>query len=174
MSMQEYIRNMKNMQMNLLEFLDEEGDSEEIYQNLVNFIQDKKILENTHMLDSFLYLLSMICNNHNRSINFFTKVQQILQFLKIKTKIKQTYSNLQLFKIFKNNKKVLLILIKEEIMNIDKNIADFIFFEYPEFMEWKRIENKYKKRNYIHYFYPEIKPFIVNRLVYEICKEIPE
>ena len=58
------------------------------------------------------------------------------------------FSNYEIFLIFKSNKRILLFLIEEGILTVDKIIAS------------KIQENDFEYANYRHYFYPEIKPFI--------------
>ena len=69
-------------------------------------------------------MLKIIIENHHRSQNFFTKIEQILQFLKID--ISQTFSNKELFDMFLQNKRILLYFIENEIIKIDKSIYDIL------------------------------------------------
>lgn len=95
-----------------------------------------------HELDSTLRLILNIANNHHRSNDFFSKIEKII--LIFKNEIKQSYSNLDIFNNFKSNKRILLFLIEEKIMKMDKTIASII--------------NKgiYKESKYPNYFFPEI------------------
>ena len=78
----------------------------------------------------------------------------------MKNEIKQTFSNFEIFNLFKSNKRILLSLIEERIFVIDKNIA-------------KIIKNgKYKDRKYIEYFFNEMKPFLNKKEIKEI--KIPD
>lgn len=56
--------------------------------------------------------------------------------------IKQTFTKIEIFNIFKNNKKILLYLIKKEMTIIDNNIEKEIIL---------------KGKRYCHFFYPELK-----------------
>lgn len=87
-------------------------------------------------------MLKIIIENHHRSQNFFTKIEQILQFLKID--ISQTFSNKELFDMFLQNKRILLYFIENEIIKIDKSIYDIL-----------------RNPSNINYFFPEIESYIL-------------
>ena len=133
MNSQQYLDEMKKIQQNLLDFLDNERDEEEIFQNLKTILDDLKICDNQNQLKSLLYLLSKISNNHHRGPNFFNKIEKIL--LLFKNDIKKFYSNWDIFFIFKENKRMILFLINEQIINIDKQIARK--FATPEYEQQK-------------------------------------
>ena len=57
----------------------------------------------------FLYLLAFISNNHHRDFDFFEKIFKII--IQFKDIITQKFTNLEIFLIFKKNKRVLLFLI---------------------------------------------------------------
>lgn len=93
--------------------------------------------------------------------------------LLIKEEIVSKYSKSEIFRIFKNNKRILLFLIKENILIFD------------EFIIKKIIKDIYAKRCYPQYFSLEMKPFLneewllnslngKNKLLEQIKKEIPE
>lgn len=119
---------MKRIHQNLIDFLDNERDDEEIFQNLKTILDDMKIYDNQNQP------------------NFFNKIEKIL--LLFKNDIKKFYSNWDLFFIFKENKKMILFLINEQIINIDIQIARK--FATPE----------YEQQKYSYYFMPELKPFV--------------
>ena len=79
-------------------------------------------------------LIVKISNNYHRSPNFFDKIFQILNIFK--TDIQQTFTNFEIFKLFKSNKRILLFLIEESILKFDQSIIDHIN------------ENKYWNMNY--------------------------
>ena len=73
MNSQQCLDEMKRIHQNLLDFLDNERDDEEIFQNLKKILDDMKI-----------------CDNQNQ-LNFFNKIEKIL--LLFKNDIKKLYSN---------------------------------------------------------------------------------
>ena len=83
-----------------------------------------------------------ISNNHQRNSDFFDKIFRIIKNLA--NDIKRFFTNESIYGIFNSNKRVLLFLIEEKILTIDKNIALLI----------------YKTYSYDSYFKKEIKPFI--------------
>ena len=168
MSSQEYLDMMKDIQKNILYFLEEEVNSEENLLILEDKFNNLKISDSKYGILPLLHLISKIVNNYHRFPNFFSKIDKILQVFK--KDIKKYFSNSEIFNIFKNNKRILLFLIEQRIIIFDECIV-------------KKITqtNKYKKAKYPQYFQPEIQPFInekwfpkENGLVEEIKKELPE
>ena len=142
---------MKNIQISLLDLFEEEINLDYFIQLLDN----NEIQEDPYELYEVLQLLLNISNNHHQTPNFFTKVFQIL--IHLKNDIQKNYSNYEIFDIFKDNKRILLFLIKEKIIAIDKTIIKSM------------MNTKYLDRNYQFYFYPEIKEYIgdLNQLFIE-------
>ena len=120
MDFQEVLERKKSIQKILLDFLENDSDIEENYQKIISILKDQKIKESQPELKEFLYLLSKICKYHNRSNSFSSKMQQILK--SVQNDIKQTFSNSEIFDIFKSNKDILLFLLKEKIIVPDKSI----------------------------------------------------
>lgn len=129
----------------ILEFIDDIDNIEEIYVNIMKEFKEQKIPQKKSKLREFLYLILRIANNHHRLTDFLSKIEIIL--LSLKTEIKQTFSNSQIFTIFKSNKRILLFLIKEEILILDQSIVNAI------------TKGKYIVKNYPDYFSSEIKKF---------------
>lgn len=141
MSIQDYIEKMKNIHRNLLCFLDESHDEEEHYQNLIQILKDQKISENRHELKTLLYMLSKISNHHCRENHLFEKIEKIYKIFE--NDIKEKFTNYEIFKISKGNKKLLQFLFDENILTIDemiendliktkKKLSDFFIFLFPE------------------------------------------
>ena len=99
MEILETINGMKKSQEYLLDLIDNDENIEENSENLLSFIKNNKINEDKFDLKNFLYLLSNIINNHQRSLNFFQKIESILLFLK--DEIKANFSNIDIFHIFR-------------------------------------------------------------------------
>ena len=76
---QKYLDEMRRIQISILDFLDNEFDVEENFQNLNSLFDDIEIHKNLHELKSLLYLISNISNNAHRSISFINKIERILQ-----------------------------------------------------------------------------------------------
>ncbi|KAK8846928.1 hypothetical protein M9Y10_019497 [Tritrichomonas musculus] len=142
MNFEEYLEEMKRIQKNLLDFLECNDENA----TLTNIFEDNRFHEDKHELISILHFVLKISNNHHRDENFFSKIEEILQFFKedIKTKL----SNSEIFNIFKSNKKILLFLNQEFLFTFDEQIVKEI------------IQSKYIKADYSKYFSPEIRPFI--------------
>ena len=117
MKVHDFIQNNKNIQIQLLRYIDNSNDVEENYQNMIQIIQDNKILSDKIYFKSFLYLLINIVNNHKQWADFYYKIEKIIKFLR--TNILAIFTNKEIFNIFKNNNRILLFLIDEKILNIN-------------------------------------------------------
>ncbi|KAK8888428.1 hypothetical protein M9Y10_039498 [Tritrichomonas musculus] len=154
---QVYLDEIKQFQSSLLHYLDE-GQNLQNYPNLIKFLKDQFSRKRPKEIKETLRLISKISKNHHRSPNFIDKIDQFL--INFKNEIKQTFSNYEIFSIFKNNKRLLLFLLKESILTFDQTIVDQINY------------NKYWDANYIKFFLPECKPYITENLYNEIEGDI--
>lgn len=143
-----YLERMRLIHKNFLDFINTENDNEETFGNFINIITNYKIQENRYDLKEILRLTLNIANYHFRSPNFISKIERILLFFK--EKIKQTFSNFEIFQIFKDNKRILLFLFEQNIIKPDKSIVGVILSE------------KYQKAKYPLYFLNEISELIEN------------
>ncbi|KAK8857406.1 hypothetical protein M9Y10_015811 [Tritrichomonas musculus] len=158
---QEYIDKKKLLQRKLLDFIENDSSNdEENYHNLIKYINSQKIQKDKHELKSLLYLILKISNNHFRISCFFEKIEKILLFLEQETK--QTFSNNDIFNIFKNNKKILLFLIEKQFIKIDKSLSSIFILP------------KYEKLGYPTFFINEIRKFSQNPKIREVVKNEPE
>lgn len=142
---------MRIIQEKILEFL--ENDTTDLYENIILF-DEQKILEDKHKLKSLLYIISAISKYHFRTAHFFDKLEYIINLYK--GQILKTFTNLELFDIFKNSKRFLLFLFEEKFLIPEKCI--FKVISQPE----------YVKMGYIDYFIPEFSSFIVKKSIKNI------
>ncbi|KAK8871932.1 hypothetical protein M9Y10_007678 [Tritrichomonas musculus] len=157
MSIESWIDKMKNIQRVFLEYLREESNIEENFENLIQIIKDQQIAEQRYEFKELLHLISKIMNNHKRVNNFLNKIERILQHFK--SKITEYFSSTEIFEIFKYNKRLLLFLVEEKIMTFNEYIVsqitknDFIY-----------------QKKYAQYFAPEIRPFITKEFIQKYGK----
>ncbi|KAK8897974.1 hypothetical protein M9Y10_000218 [Tritrichomonas musculus] len=163
-----YLESMKMIHESLLLFLEDETNDIKKFKDFTIIINDQKICDDQHRLRSFLHLLLKIGDNHNRNNYFFNKIEQILTLLK--DHMKKYFSNFDIFTIFRSNKRILLFLIEEKIIVMDKHIAKKI-----------TTNNYYIKAKYPQYFTPEIQPFINekwltknDKLMEDLKKDLPD
>ncbi|KAK8857658.1 hypothetical protein M9Y10_016064 [Tritrichomonas musculus] len=142
MDFQSYIDKKIEVQNSILLFIDDKKDIKANFQNLTNFLNNPKLLEDQQELKEILYLISKITKNHHRDEDFFNKIEKIL--LLIKDPIQKIFSNIDIFQIFKNNKRILLFLLKENMLIMNESIVNLM------------LSTKYQKVNYISYYFPEV------------------
>lgn len=150
MEVQEYLDKMNEIQALLLEYIDEEDNSQEKIKIIIKLFKDQKILDNKHQLTSVLYLLRSIIDYHYRTTNFFEKIFKIIQYLK--EGIKKYYLNSEIYNIF-NNKRIILFLLQEKILMFDLSVFQdisigsrildtglYLFPEIKQFLDEETIE----------------------------------
>ena len=151
MTINSYLKLMNELQSKFLDYID---NSDVDIQNFTNFYEANKIDINYEYLKDLFHLILKVANNHHRSPIFFVRIEQVLLYFK--ENIKQSFSNEDISKIFKNNKQILLLLIKNRIILPTKSICKYIINKNRSF--------------YSQFLYPEIMPFIDS----EIKKSIEE
>lgn len=139
---QEYLSRMKKIQEAILTYIEDDDSSQKNYMELIKLFINFKVQINKHDLKTILRIISNIADYHYRGPNFFDKIRKIFQYLKVF--IKNNFSNYSIFNVFRYNKKILLMLIQEQIIIVDKAVASVLL----------RKENKK-----VQYFSKYIKPF---------------
>ena len=147
---------MKSIQNIILEFLEDESNAEENYENFIKLVSQYHIKEDKQEVKSILRLINTIGNNHQRNYNFISKIEQLLEHFK--EEIQKYLSNSEIFEVFKDNQRILLFLISEKMMIIDEYIASQI------------TSNNYINK-YAKFFRPEIKPFLTEEFILKNRKQ---
>ena len=155
MNFEEFIEKKKSIQIALLEFLEDESDADDKFENFVNLVTSQQIINNQHEFKELLYLINNIVNNHHRVRNFICKFERVLR--QFKQEIQKYFSNSEIFNIFEDNKRILLFLLEEKMMIIDEYIFSII--------------TTYVRKNYCEYFQPEIKPFLTEENIEKYCRK---
>ena len=99
MDLQQYLAQHQKVQDTLIEFIDEEINTEEKYIILDELFNEYHIRTDQHELIELLQLIAAISCNHSRSNKFFDKIERILKVFQ--EDIKKFFSNFDVFNIFK-------------------------------------------------------------------------
>ena len=83
-------------------------NTENNIQSLIDIIDNHLESGKEENFEHFLCLLTYITNNYHRNNSFIQKITQILKYYQ--EKIKSSFSNYEIFDIFKGNKIILLYL----------------------------------------------------------------
>lgn len=113
------------------------SENKNIYEKIHSFLENGDEVDNTEIESSFnkifnledqsegktkmkeiLCTMSKITNNHQRHQNFYDRVEQI--FFIMKDYIKEQFNDFEIFHIFRNNKRMLLFLFDQQMIEIDK------------------------------------------------------
>lgn len=158
---QKYVEEKNELYSSLIEFLENSDVYIDGFEHLIQIINIEQIEGNREEIEHFLYLIHHISNNHQRSKYFFQKIFQIIEYYK--DQIKQTFSNIEIFNIFRSNKLILLFLFENRIIKLDDQI-------YQQIID--TIEGNGNR--FCHFFYPEIKEFLGSEKVKDIETELFE
>ena len=132
---------MKNFYSTFIHFVENYTPND--FQDFISFIQDNHFGENPDEFRSMLHIIHKIFSHHKHNFDFTDKIYKIL--LHFSDKIKRTFSNNDIFRIFRNNKLILSFLFENNIIDVNENIIRLIFDKYGS--------------NDSNFFYPELKPF---------------
>lgn len=155
MMIQEYLAPFKEFQRLLINFIDSFGIQNEEYENLINFYINQNFQNDKDELREICTMISKITKNYHRVSDYFEKTEQIILFLA--KDIQSTFTNLEIYDIFRNNRQIILILLSKEMIKIDEAISHKIY-----------IKEGTLYTSYRQFFYPEIKPFLTE----EDCSKI--
>ncbi|KAK8883918.1 hypothetical protein M9Y10_043020 [Tritrichomonas musculus] len=162
MEFHDFIDKKKELYNFLLAFIENVDDEIFHFQNLTRYLETQRFDKNHEEFKSFLRLLLKISKNQHRTPDFFNKIEKILQFFE--AEIKQTFSNIEIFDLFKNSKRILLFLFQNNIITHDESLNDFL--------KNNCIYSKYK--TYRFYFFPEIKSSFKDPNIKSIERELEE
>lgn len=138
-----YLKKMRENRNALLEYLDDEQNTDEVFEKINKYFNDQKIFEDPHFFKETITLISCIANNHHRNEHFFDKIDRILS--SFKSEILKNFSNYEIYTIFRKNHRIVFFLLNEKVIKPDVSI-------------FANLTSKmYKKAYYPHYFSPEFK-----------------
>ena len=109
MGLNECLDRLKLFYNSFLNFTKGNSSTPEAFEQIVSIIKDNNLGENSDELRSILHIIYKIASQHKRNPVFMDKIQKIL--LLFEAKIKQSFSNLEIFHLFKSNKIILLFFI---------------------------------------------------------------
>ncbi|KAK8843672.1 hypothetical protein M9Y10_024735 [Tritrichomonas musculus] len=145
MEIESVIREKKEIYSSLMEFIEATENAD--FELLIKDFESHVNFKNKEEIKSILQLISKISDNHHRLPDFIDKLNQIIQNLL--KEIRPPITDFEIYKIFKYNKRVLLLLLEQEFIRPDNIIISDIM--------------KMKDRNnfpYSRYLYSGIKSFI--------------
>lgn len=146
MEKQEYFEKLNGIRNLFLEYLNNENGSDENYLNFTKAIEEQQVPQDKEYLKEILYLINSVSNYHYRTPHFFDMIERVIVHLK--DIIHNHFTNFEIFRIFVENKRVLLILFNLNILIPDSQIASIM------------LDGKYKYRNYHFYFFNELSQFL--------------
>lgn len=110
-----------------IDYLDQERKSDRKFNNLNRILKSHIFISNSHEIGQFLALVQKVVHSHCHSTFFYDKIFRVLSILL--DGIKQIFSNISIFEMFKYEKRILLFLIENKILTIDNEmiIDDHIY-----------------------------------------------
>ena len=174
MNIEEYLNKMVDIQNALLAWIEAESNEEILSLHFFELLDQLKIKENPNELRLVLHLSSKISLNHHRKPNFFENFDKIITFFK--DDISKYFSNSEIFRIFEDNRRILIFLINSKILVVDEYVSTKLK---QKSKNLNRTFHLYSRRNqaenFDKYFSPELNPnssnedenFYKNRLIAE-------
>ena len=124
MNAKEYLETMQKIQQTLTEFIEQEDSSREVDSKFNDIFNNLSNDEKPAIFKETLLMISQISQYHHRTKSITENIEKILLFYE--DEIKRTFSNKEIFNIFKNDKKNLLFLFNKNIITIDKSISNYL------------------------------------------------
>ena len=75
MNIHNYLKKMKSIQKNIIEFIEKESTSDEDFQNLIKDIDSQKYEDDGEKTRQLLLILNNVSENHHRDQNFIQKAR---------------------------------------------------------------------------------------------------
>ena len=151
MEVQTYLEKMKGLHQLILDVFEKEGPDEDTFKALAYFLRRKKIIEDKHDFKTALHLILKVANNHHRPPDFSEKIEKL--FTPLKDDIKNSFSEWEIFNIFKSNKRIILYFFESSIITVNKVLFDIIN------------TIKFRQNYYLRYFFPEFKTFLDQKYI---------
>ena len=187
MEFKEYVHLKKHIYDYMIKYLSNKSESGHLFQDLTNQINVLQYQKDKSEFKLILTLINKVSKNIHRFPLFLDKIKRFLSFYE--EYIIQTFTNQEIYNIYKNNKRILLLLIEMRILTIDQIITKLMLkkiYDLDGF--YSRVKGSYgeidsSKCEYFHeklssylsflsYFYPEIKQFLTKYELTKIEKEM--
>ena len=152
MDYENFLSEKKKMQSTFLEYINGEEEIEEHFQNFIKLIEDQNIKKDINEFRLLLHFINNVSNNHYRTKDFFSKIESILFIFK--DDFKKLLSNDDIFLLFEDNKRILLFLIENKILNFNLfmkekiNLLHYAKYFIKEQKEFESKENNQKDPNF--------------------------
>ncbi|KAK8896930.1 hypothetical protein M9Y10_014856 [Tritrichomonas musculus] len=159
MEIEEFVEKKKELYSTLLDFIETSDDFENELSTLIQVFEKQEILQDRVETLNLFNLISTLEENHYRTVAFYEKFEQLFNYI-IKEK-QFSISNSDLFQIYKNNKRMLLLLLEKNFLIPDELILAQIFQM-----------NDLNRYPYPVYLYSGIKPYLNESQRKEIEREI--
>ena len=113
------INELKKIQHNIIDYIDDPANIEENFQKIENSFSDIKIHDDKQLVKDVLIFINNVSLYHYRGSYFISKIEKIILFFK--DDFSKFFSNYEIFKIFKENLRIILFLHECKIINFDDN-----------------------------------------------------
>lgn len=143
MDISDYLARMKAFYSSFIKYVENETKEPENFRDFISFVNNNQYGRNSDELRSLLHIINKVSNHHSQRGFLKNQVQKLL--IHFTDQIKQTFTNIDIFNIFKNNKSILLFLFENELIQSDEEIVFQLLSKFGA-------EDS-------NFFYPEIKPF---------------
>lgn len=141
-----YIKSKKELYSFIINFIEEDEESNSLFNELIDIFEKHEILNKKSQIMWIIKLLSMIIDNHQRSTDFFPKINKIIKYLFSNFKALISYKD-----VFFLNGQIVLFLLENELIEIDdsslksiKKSIQYYKYLYPKLTKY--YDDEMKKR----------------------------
>ena len=116
-SLKAFINEMNNIKDMIIDYIDDDAPFPKFDMlDSVDYNYPRKLI-----LIEIFHLIENIANNHFRRPSFFVKIERLIHYFE--KELNTNFSPNEIFKIFGSNKRILLFLIQEKILNVNNYIC---------------------------------------------------
>ena len=143
----------------ILHYIDNDDESDEYFVKIIKHIQKLDEDRNIETIRLFLKIFSSLSRNHNRQHDLINKIEKII--ISLKSIIMTNISNIEIFKIFEKNPRMLFTLFEHGMITSDYTLYPLMFKN--------RYSPYYKLR---HFLFPVIKKTLCQKKVDKVKSEL--
>ena len=141
MEIKAHVSKMKELYSAFINFIEATDGYQDEYGSFIQVLENQEILKNPVLTLDLHRLISSVEENHQRTSDFYEKIEQIIQY--VFKNSKTSFSNSEIFQIYKTGKRILLLLLEKKYLIPNESIISQILEE-----DWGK---------YCYYLYSAIK-----------------
>lgn len=124
MEIERYIEEMREIQKQVLDYLDSTENGEEDFSKLTSYFDDIKIIENSLKFKEFIQMIANISYKHHYTSLFYNKIEKICFYFK--ESILHHFSDFELIIFFIYSPRMIFFFIEQKFVIFNEKLASYI------------------------------------------------